>query len=154
MMYISLYIEVYYRILTPALFRDILIANIKLSAILLVDMHDTSQVGSRNFLFLRNNHKRTYGKFLGFNTDWKGFKQYLIVGRYLGVALSCWISFWYAETHWQRLIKWQIREGGFWKNMVLQTAGSIHYLDSNLTNFSNSWLANVWKSITNKKNFV
>ena len=46
-------VEDYYRILTSALFRDmhILIRNIKLPAILhiCIDMHDASQVGSRNF---------------------------------------------------------------------------------------------------------
>ena len=32
----------------------------------------------------------TYGKCFAFNTDWKDFEQYLIVGRYLGVALNDW----------------------------------------------------------------
>ena len=56
-----------------------------------VDMYDTSQVGSRNFIFLRNNDlyapitARTV-RVSDFDTGWKGFKQYLIVGRYLGVA--------------------------------------------------------------------
>ena len=49
-------IDVYYRILTSALFRDIFwleILSYPLSWIFL-DMDNTSQPGSRNFIFLRN----------------------------------------------------------------------------------------------------
>ena len=56
-------------------------------------MHDTSQLGSRIFMFLRNNEylcpitARTV-RFSDLNRDREGFKQHLIVGRYLGVALN------------------------------------------------------------------
>ena len=45
----------YCRIFISALFREMMIRNMRLSAILdLVDMHDTSQLGSRNFIFFMN----------------------------------------------------------------------------------------------------
>ena len=56
-------------------------------------MHDTLQVGLRNFIFLQNNDyfaliaARTVSV-SEFNTGRKGFKQYFIISRYLGVALN------------------------------------------------------------------
>ena len=53
----KLHVQFYYRILTLALFREIFSLEILscLPSWIFVDMHDTSQVGSRNFIFLRNN---------------------------------------------------------------------------------------------------
>ena len=53
-------------------------------------MHDTSQVVQRNCIFLQNNDSITARtvNIMDFNMVRKGFKQYLIVGRYLGVALN------------------------------------------------------------------
>ena len=55
-----------------------------------VDMHDTSQMGSRDFFlttqWLIRSHNRMYGKCIGFQHDPEDFKQYLIVvASYLGV---------------------------------------------------------------------
>ena len=50
-------------------------------------MHDTSQLGSRNFIFLMINMRPRAVSALDFNTARKGFKQHLIVSRYLRVAL-------------------------------------------------------------------
>ena len=57
-----------------------------------MDMHDTSQLGSRDF-FSHDTMTNmlpygTYGKCFGFQHGLRRFKQYLIVGRYLGAALN------------------------------------------------------------------
>ena len=86
---------VFYRIFKYALFREIFWLKISSCSPfwIFVDMHDTSKVGSRNFIFLRNNGqnapKTTYTVSASdFNTNWKDFKEYLIVGWYLGAPLN------------------------------------------------------------------
>ena len=51
------YMEVYYRIFISALFREIFSFEIFSCppSWIFVDMHDTSQLGSRNFFLLRHN---------------------------------------------------------------------------------------------------
>ena len=51
------YIEVYYRIFMSALFRKIFSFEISSCppSWIFVDMHDTSQLGSRDIFFLRHN---------------------------------------------------------------------------------------------------
>ena len=53
----TIHIEVYYRILKSALFGEIFCFEIFSfpPSWIFVDMHDTSQLGSRNLFFLRHN---------------------------------------------------------------------------------------------------
>ena len=91
----TIYLKIYCRNFTSALFRDIFCLEILSCppSWIFVDMHDTSQVWSRNFIFLRNNDyyapitARTVSV-SDSNAGWKGFKQYLIAGKHLGVALN------------------------------------------------------------------
>ena len=82
----------------------ILIRNIKLSTILDIwryAWYVTSGVTQFYFLTKKLLIWRITARTVSvsdFNTDWKGLKQYLIVGRYLGVALNGLFLVWRHQT--------------------------------------------------------